>query len=442
MITRIDNGLVWIDGQLQRGSVLIRERIIQSFLTEGSSSNQPTDNVIDATGNWILPGGIDLHTHVSDGIETLDNGTKCAAAGGITCVMDMAPFHACVTAKQFDEKKANINASCHVDTGLIAGIVVNQEDLIELPELARKGAISFKVFQPSAPPLSTQTMWLAVKTAAKTKLRMAVHAEDPALFAEPDPKDEALAFALSRPAAAETVSVAMILEMARVLEAPIHICHVSCSQSLELIKEARSRGVDVTCEVAAHNLFLNQDSFLQYGARVKTTPPLRPQKDADELWMYLQDGDIDALISDHYIESSSVIPSGLEFIQDAPAGIAGLEVSLPLLFNAVKLGKISLNRFIEITAEVPARLANIDDKKGKIGPGMDADLVFWEPDVKKQIQTRGDFSRIATSPYDGWQIQGNIAKTMVRGQIVWDGNSILSENRCGKWIAAKRSIYG
>jgi allantoinase len=439
MLIRIDHGEVWVDGRLQNLSVLIRDEKVAGF-ESSDVSHTVANQVIDASGCWVLPGGIDLHAHISDGIETIRNGTCCAAAGGITSVMDMAPFHGCITESQFSQKVQAINSNAVVDVGIIAGIVVDRNDLSSLDELARNGAAYFKVFQPADPAVADTTLRDAVSMAAKTGLRLGIHAENPDYFISPDRSTElAYQFALSRPGIAETNAISRVIEFASKMHAPIHICHISTRESARLVTKARANGINISAEVTPHHLLLDIESFNKYGARVKTTPPLRSQEDLEALWQAVSDGTIDALVSDHYIENNAGCPPDPRLIAEAPAGIAGLEITLPLIFHHVIQNKINLKKFVEITSENPARLAGIDDRKGKISPNMDADLTIWNPNQQWTINPIGAFSRINTTPYVGWTISGRLQKTIVRGKLIWNDNVIIPTAGHGRWILSKRS---
>lgn len=439
MRTRIDHGLIWSEGRLRNLSILIEDGKISTLVAPGAAPKTPADQVFEAGGCWVLPGGIDFHVHISDGIETFENGTRGAVAGGLTTVLDMAQFHGCITIKQFEQKIHEINNRCAADVAIIAGIVVDATDLTEMEKLSQNGAAYFKVFQPAEPAVSNHTLWEAVQIAAKTGLRMGIHAEDPACFKHILEGEGALAFAHSRPEAAETSAVALVIEMAHAAGAPIHICHVSCARTAELVARAKAEGTDVTCEIPAHFLLLDETAYEKYGARVKTTPPLRKHHNPAELWNYLSSGVIDVLACDHYVESAVALPNDPYLITDAPAGIAGIEVSLPLLFDAVIRKIISLARFVQITAEIPAKIAGIDHYKGTIAPGFDADLVFWNPEENRTLSDQGSFSRISTTPFQGWQVNGSIKKTMVRGKEVWNGESITTPTGYGKWVPSRRN---
>lgn len=431
---RIDNARVWSGDGLLQLSIIVNGEKIAALIQPEEADKFPVEKVIDASGLWILPGGIDMHVHISEADETFYRGSCCAASGGITTVFDMAPFHACITVDQLHQKTMQVETNSVIDVGLIGGIVIENSDLDHMDELAQEGTAFFKIFQPAEPPVSTETIWKAVQTAARTGIRLVLHAEDPSfLLPLGDPHDP-FSFPHSRPAIAETSVVAQVIDMAKAAGAPVHICHISTGRTAELVAWGKSQGVDVTCETTPHYLLLDETDFAVYGSRVKTTPPLRTKKDREELWQALECGVIDAIISDHYTESSVPLPIVAESIPDAAAGIAGLEVSLPLIMHEVLQGKLSLERFVEATAIVPAWLAGISSSKGSIQPGMDADLTFWDPNTRWEIASSADFTRIHTTPFAGKKIHGRVTQTWVRGKQVWDGKSIQASPGYGRRV--------
>ena len=431
--------MVWTANSLRPLSLVIKNGRILATPEPKLASQFPVEQVIDAKGLWILPGGVDLHVHISDGAETFFPGSCCAAAGGITTVLDMAPFHACVTQQQLLAKSVFARASCVVDFGLVAGIVVDNNDLSHLEELAHAGAAYFKVFQPADPPVSVETLWKAVQFAARTGMRLGLHAEETACLLPFENPLDPLSFPHSRPAVAETSAVAQLIEMASAAGAPVHVCHLSCGRTADLVASGKSRGVDVTCEVAAHYLTLDETAFSVYGALVKTTPPLRTRTDVEQLWQALSEGVIDAIACDHFTASLAPPPADPLSVPSSAAGIAGLEVSLPLVMDAVLNGRFSLRRFVEATAEAPAKLAGISHEKGRLACDMDADFVLWDPEENWTISPGGEFSRLETTPFNGWQLKGRIRQTWVRGQLVWNGKEICTPAGYGRWKKPKRA---
>lgn len=453
MLTRIDNGRVWSDDRLQQLSLLIKDERVLGLIAPDAVHQTQADHVVDASGLWILPGGIDLHVHVSDGAETFGRGTRCAAVGGITTVLDMAPFHGCVTAQQFKDKVTRAEAECVVDIGLVAGIVVSLGDLSGLEELARLGAAYFKVFMPSTPPVTAQELWAATQTAASTGLRLGLHAEETGCLLGQVDWSDPLGFARSRPVVAESAATAQLLEMARAAGAPVHICHVSAARTADLIAAAKAQGVDVTAEVPPHFLLLDESEFARQGPRVKTTPPLRTRADVEALWDALADGTLDALACDHFVGqlpdrttgaggTGEKVPPDPASMRDAPAGIGGLELSLPLLFSAgVQEGRLSLRRFVEVTAERPAAIAGLEHRKGRLTVGADADLFFVDPDAEWAVAGQGEFSHAQTTPFVGWRLLGRVKRAWVRGRTVWDGRRITAEPGWGKHVPSRSPMH-
>jgi dihydroorotase-like cyclic amidohydrolase len=243
----------------------------------------------------------------------------------------------------------------------------------------------------------------------------------------------------ARPPVAETAAAAFMLEMARAAGAPIHICHVSAARTADLIDQYRGWGVDVTAETTPHFLAFSKEDFRKYGQRLKTTPPLREAEDVERLWEALADGVIDIVISDHYL-GELPDPEKVVSFEEKEAGIAGLEVSLPLFYHlAINGGRLSMARFLEVTAENPARIFGFHKRKGRLAPGLDADFVLFDPDETWTVRPYGPNSRASLLPYEDWQLKGCVKSTWIRGKEVWDGESILAERGMGRFIARQKN---
>lgn len=431
-IVRIIRGSAWIGRGLRQVSIPVgSDGRIAAILD--SEATLPVSQTLEAGKSLILPGGIDMHAHTQDGAESFYPGTCAAAAGGITTVVDMPPFHACVTRAGCEARRQQAEAECVTDFALGGGIVVTLEDLAELDQVARFGAPYFKVFMPSEPPVDTRLLWASVQAAARTGLRLALHAEETACLEPSVNWEDPLGFPHSRPVVAETSATAQVLEMVRAAGAPVHICHVSAGRTTELIDTYRCWGVDVTSETTPHFLIFDESEFERQGTRVKTTPPLRTRVDADILWQGLAAGILDAVVSDHYLGELPQAGRPPLSMQQTEAGIAGLELSLPLLYDAgVAGGRLSLERFVEVTSRRPAEILGLADRKGSLAAGMDADLVLFDPQATWQVVPRTPFSRLAESPYEGRTLKGAVRATLVRGNTVWDGDAIRVERGWGR----------
>ncbi|MDO9545786.1 MAG: dihydroorotase family protein [Pelolinea sp.] len=431
--TLLLNGEIWQDGSLIKAGVKIVDGKIDEIITDQHLPAEAT-TVIDVAGKMILPGGVDIHAHIQDGAETFYYGTCSSLKGGITTVLDMPPFKTVTNEIQCKKRIEWGKKEAVADFGLIGGILIDLEDLENLNEIKECGVHLFKIFMLSCP--SMELLWKSVQFAARTGMRLVVHMEEPTLLNTVDWNDP-LGFVKANPPSAENVAVAHLLEMARSAGAPIHVCHVSSARTAELIDTYKGWGVDVTAETAPHYLLLNENEFYSQPDRVVVTPALRTAEDNRVLWQALEDGVIDAIISDHFLGALPVSSSVRRSAQDAEPGIAGLEVTLPLLYDrGVRAGNISLKRLIETISSKPAALAKIDYRKGKIAEKMDADLLVFDPRESWTVKTLGKNSRISTLPYEGWQLEGRIEKTLVRGKVVWDGKNILCEPGWGDYIPA------
>ena len=426
---KITNGRVWTSSGLRAVQIWIDDAGKIAALSQ-QDLPLPPEETIDAQGSLILPGGIDMHAHLQDGAETFYPGTCAAVIGGITTIVDMPPFHACATLAGCQARLRQAQAECVSDFCLGGGIVVSPEDLTEISQIAQAGAPYFKVFMPSEPPVDTALLWRCVRAAAHSGLRMAIHMEASACLEPVVDWQDPLGFAHSRPEVAETSATAQVLEMARAAGAPVHVCHVSCGRTAELVDAYRGWGADVTAETTPHFLIFDESEFLRQGARVKTTPPLRQPEDVESLWDAVAAGVIDAVVSDHYL---GALPGSIpKSLRDAEAGIAGLEVSLPLLYDAgVSQNRISLERFVQVTAECPARILGIAGRKGALAPGMDADMVFLDPQANWPVAAVGPASRVEGLPYAGRTLSCRVIRTLVRGGTAWDGKEICAARGSG-----------
>ena len=429
----INNGKVWRNGALQEINIHIEDGKIKDLYPAGKKVKDsfPISNASDC---YVFPGGVDIHAHIGDGAETFFSGSSSAVKGGITTVLDMPPFKTVTNRKQCEQRIQLGEGECVSDFGLTGGIIIDLLDLENLDEIRGCGVRQFKVFMLSNPPM--EVLWRSVQFAAESGLRLVVHMEEPALLQEVDWNDP-LGFTKANPPEAENAAAAHMLEMARAAGAPIHVCHVSSARTVELIDQYKGWGTDVTAETAPHYLILDEDEFFTQADRVVVTPALRKEKDNVILWQALEDGVIDAIISDHFLGALPNPTKERPSAKDAEPGIAGLEMTIPLMFDqGVATGKISMKRFVETLSTTPAKLAGIDDRKGKIEKGMDADLVIFNPAKIWEVLDLGEGSRISTLPYEGWQINGKVEKTLVRGKVVWNGKKIVCKPGWGKYIPA------
>ena len=434
MKTLVKDGRVWTENAFRDVDVLISGGKITAIQNPGTVPQDFEGEVIAADGLLVMPGAIDIHAHIQDGAETFYQGSCSAAKGGVTTVVDMPPFSTVIDRKTFEKRRAWGDQECVTDFGLTGGIVTRMSDLDHLEELVEAGVAQFKIFMLMKPP--TELLWAAVQKAAQTGLRLTMHMEEPACLGEVD-WDDPLGFVKANPPAAEHVAVAQVLEMARAAGAPVHVCHVSSGRTVELIQMHKAWGTSVTAETAPQYLLLNEEEYLEQGDRVIATPVLRKQEDSDMLWQGLQAGIIDCMITDHFLGAMPDPGKPRPALKDAEPGIAGLEVFYPLMLGAVlDEDWLTMARLVEVMSSRPAALMGIDDRKGRIAVGMDADLVFFDIDAEWKIGDLGKNSRISTLPYEGWWLNVVNRRTMVRGETVWDGEKILAKKGWGNYCGA------
>ncbi len=435
MKTFVKNGQVWTENAFREADLLIAEGRIAAIQNPCTVPQGFEGEIIDADGLLVLPGAIDIHAHIQDGAETFYQGSCSAAKGGVTTVVDMPPFSTVIDQKSWQARKDLGERECVTDFGLTGGIVTKMSDLDHLDELAAAGVAQFKLFMLMKPP--TELVWAAVQKAAQTGLRLTVHMEEPVCLGEVD-WDDPMGFVKANPPAAENVAAAQVLEMARAAGAPVHVCHVSSGRTVELIQMHKAWGTDVTAETAPQYLLLNEEDYLEQGDRVIATPVLRKPEDSEMLWRGLQAGIIDCMITDHFLGALPDPGKPRPALKDAEPGIASLEVFYPLMLNAVlDAERLSMDRLVEVMSSRPAALMGIDDRKGRIAVGMDADLVFFDINSSWKIADLGGNSRISTLPYEGWRVNAFNRRTMVRGQTVWDGEKVLNQKGYGKYCGSQ-----
>ena len=428
----IVNGKVWMDGEFQNMDITIRDGSIHGFHSPDERPAAQAETVLDAKGCYVLPGGIDMHAHIQDGAETFFEGSLAALRGGITTVVDMPPFKSITTISQLNKRVEQADSQCVSDLAFTGGILLDESDLTHLEEVFHAGVTQFKIFMLSKP--TDDFLWEAIQRSAQVGFRLTIHMEEPSLLSAVD-WDDPLGFPKANPPSAENAAVARLLEMAHAAGAAVHVCHVSSARSAELIAKHKAWGTAVTAETTPHYLILNEEIFSVCPERAIVTPAIRTKRDNDLLWQALEEGVLDTLVSDHFLGALPDPSRPRPKPKDAEPGIAGLELSLPLIYDqGVCKGKLSMQRFIEAASQTPARLLHIQHKKGKIQAGMDADLVLFDPLKKWKVQDMGEQSRISTLPYENWELQGSVRATLVRGKVCWDDEKSLPEKGWGTFV--------
>ena len=390
---------------------------------------------LDATGLHVLPGAVDAHVHFNDpgrtAYEGFETGTRAAAAGGTTTIVDM-PLNAqppTIDARAFDRKRAVAERTALVDFALWGGLVPG--DVGRLDELAGRGVVGFKAFMsdttmPEFAMADDLTLYEGMTRAATLGLPVAVHAENEAITsalaarARREGRRGVRDYLASRPAIAEIEAIGRALLLAEETGCALHVVHVSTGRGVALVAEARARGVDATCETCPHYLVFDEEDAERLGAAGKCAPPLRPARERDALWAAI--GDIALVASDHS-PSLPELKQGDDFFA-IWGGITGCQALLGVMLDAGHHGRgLALEQVAALCAGGAARRLRLPGK-GRIEPGADADLALVDLGGETALSAETLLHRHPHSPWAGRTLRGRIARTLVRGTTVFAGGRV------------------
>ena len=398
------------------------------FITKiAPSIENASHQVIDAKGRKVLPGLIDIHVHFRqpgrEDKETIETGSKAAVRGGFTTVMcmpntnpviDNAPIVSYVI------NEAKRVGLCNVIP--IGAITKGQSDqeLTDMHELKEAGCLALSDDGKSV--LNSRLMYLAMQYAKMVDLLIIEHCQDFLLTSGGGMNEGVVSTELGLkgdPVIAESVIVGRDIEIAKYLDARLHLCHMSTKRSVELIRFAKSQGVKVTAEACPHHFTLTDEAVRGFDPSTKMNPPLRSQEDVDAIKEAIKDGTIDCIVTDHAPHTVEDKEVGFD---QAPFGIIGLETSLGLtIAELVAPGIISLPQLVEKMSAAPARIVGLSNK-GEIREGKDADLTIIDPD-KDWIFTKEDIaSRSKNTPFIGRKLKGTVEYTIFGGKVVYKAN--------------------
>jgi allantoinase len=420
----------------QRGDLALSDGRIAAIAPEVEGSAVAE---IDAHGLHVFPGVIDAHVHFNEPGRTewegIATGTAALAAGGTTAYIEM-PLNAhppTLDAASFDQKLAAAEASSLVDFALWGGLIPGHVE--QMDELSERGVVGFKAFMSNSgisdfPAVDDLTLYEGMSRASRLGRLVAVHAENDqitaglAARAQAEGRDGIRDYLESRPIVAELEAISRAVLFAEETGCKLHIVHVSSGRGVALVAEARSRGVDVTCETCPHYLVLCDEDVERLGAVAKCAPPLRPGAERDALWAELVRGNISQVASDHSPAPPSMKHSSSFFA--VWGGISGCQTLLRLL-----LTEGWEQRGVALTTIVTATSANVARRfglagKGQLAAGAEADLVLMDLDKSSVLSAADLFYRHPQSPYIGLRLSGRVERTLVRGITVYRENQIVS----------------
>ncbi|MPY94162.1 MAG: amidohydrolase family protein [Acidimicrobiia bacterium] len=393
---------------------------------------------VDAAGRYVLPGGIDAHVHLTPSgsgpnswrwVDDFDTGTAAALAGGVTTVGNMShPDRGETMAEALARDGADGEASSRCDFVLHPVLMdPSASEVASIEKLAAAGHTSLKVFLSFRRFEKAVDGYLeALRRAAGAGVLALLHCEDIAVIdcccavLRDEGRTHPRHYPESRPVAAERAATERAVAFAEVTGCPVYVVHLAAAAALDACRAGQRRGLPVYVETRPLYLHLSRERFEEPdGAKYAGAPPLREREDVAALWAGLAQGTVHTLATDH---APWRLEQKLDPALEAPdlrQGVAELETSLPMLWWAgVNTGRLSLHRFVEVTATNPAKLLGLYPTKGTIAPGADADLVVWDAQRTRRIDGGEGRSRAGWSPYDGWEVTGWPAMVLSRGEVV------------------------
>jgi dihydropyrimidinase len=445
MTILIAGGTVVSASGTHRADVLVDGEQIAALGQPGSAAAAGwaagASQVIDASGKYVLPGGIDGHTHMqmpfggTFASDTFETGTRAAAWGGTTTIVDFAvqPKGGSLLAT-LDAWHAKADGNCAVDYGFHMIVSdVNETTLKEMSACIDAGVTSFKMFMayPGVFYATDGEILLAMQQAARTGGLTMMHAENGIAIDQLVAQalaaglTEPLQHGLTRPPELEGEATGRAITLAGVTGAPLYIVHLSADDALRQVAAARDAGQNVFAETCPQYLYLSLDDLARpgfEGAKFVASPPLRAPAHQDSLWRGLRTNDLSVVSTDHcpfcFKDQKEL---GRGDFSKIPNGIPGVEHRMDLLHQGVVAGELSLARWVEVASTTPARMFGLYPRKGVIAPGSDADIVVYDPEARQVISAATHHMNVDYSAYEGMEITGRVDTVLSRGQVVLSG---------------------
>lgn len=451
----IKNGYIYqSEEHFRLGNVGIKNGMIH-IISEPDAAFE-AELVIDAQGLYVLPGMIDAHVHFREpakdpaGTENFFTGTRAAAAGGITSIIEMPNSYPCTYSTDILKKRKEILGTQAVIDYALYG-AAGSDHFNEIEPLANEGISAYKTFMHRAPAgreqefegitmTSDRDLYEGLRRIAQTGLPFALHAEHDELlsyfseyaehfFEEADYNKHLVA----RNTLVETSAINRVIFFAGQLQVPVICCHVSSPEALKMIKRAKEEGIRVYAEVCPHYLIFDDSYVKKLGPYGKCNPPLRSAQQIEAMWSYIEDGTIDYISSDHSPFPKALKDLGLTNIFKSPAGFPGTELMLPLMLDLVNKGKLTLHKVVELMSVNPAKIFGMYPNKGTLEVGTDADITIVDMNAQRtvNIQELYTVARESALLYEGLELRGLPAYTIVRGKVVAERG--CSDNTARGW---------
>jgi dihydropyrimidinase len=447
----ITNGRVITADEDYKADIYVEKEHIAAI---GPDLKTQADEVIDATGKYVIPGGVDVHTHMdmpfagTVSTDDFETGTRAAAFGGTTCLIDFANQARGTRMREALDLWLKKGEKATVDYGLHMAITdLPEAHLDDMNEMVRAGVPSFKLFMayPDRLMVDDVTIFRALRQTTQNGGLVCVHAENGSIIdllvqeALAEGKTAPIYHALTRPAAAEGEAAGRAIALAEMARAPVYIVHVSTADALEKIAAARAHGIHVFAETCPHYLLLSIEDLGRpdfEGPKYVFTPPPREKRHQEKLWEGLGKNILQVVSTDHCpVHFKEKRERARTNFAEIPSGGPGVENRLQLLHHyGVNQERLSLNRWVEITSTAPAKIFGLYPRKGAIAVGSDADLVVWDPNREYTISAATHHMRVDYSMYEGLKVRGNAETVLSRGEVVVQKGKWLGRTGRGRFL--------
>ncbi len=452
MSTLIKNGRIITAEQDYIADIFIEKDTV-SLIGKDLSVN--ADKIIDARNKYVIPGAIDVHTHLdmpfggTTSSDDFESGMKAAAFGGTTSLIDFAIQPKGSSMREgLDIWRAKAEGKAVIDYGFHMIITDLPDSRIpEMTDIVNEGVTSFKLFlaYPNVLMVDDATIFKAMRHTADTGALVCMHAENGNVIdiivqqALAEGKKAPIYHCLTRPTAAEGESVNRAIALSELAGVPVYIVHLTSNDALEKVTQARDKGLPAFAETCPQYLFLSLDDMNKPGfedAKLVFSPPLREKWNQEKLWAGLQKNDLQVVSTDHcpfnFVGQKDL---GKGDFTKIPNGGPGIENRVQLMYDGgVNSGRISLNRWVEIVSTAPAKLFGMYPRKGTIAPGSDADIVIWDPKAEHTISAETHHMNVDYSMFEGKKIKGNAETVLSRGETVVEKNQFFGSAGRGNFI--------
>ncbi|WLV23997.1 allantoinase AllB [Aciduricibacillus chroicocephali] len=444
----VKNGIVVFRDESRSAEIAVKDGKIAAIADQ--FDEDAAEEVLDAKGQYVMPGMVDTHVHINEPGRTewegFETATKAMAAGGTTTCVDM-PLNAlpATTSKTaFDKKLEAAKGKTWIDVGFYGGLVPYNLD--DLQDLADAGVLAFKAFIATCgndeipgdfKDIDDYSLYKGMQKLAELDRILCVHSENAsitdnlAIEMVNKGKTSVYDYVASRPVVTELEAIQRCLLFAKETGCKLHIVHVACAEGVEMIKSAQEEGLDVTMETCTHYLALNTDDFARIGNKAKCSPPIRDLNEQKRLWEKVKAGDVAWITSDHS-PCTEDLKQGNVF--EAWGGISGCQNSVDLMFDlAVNEHNMAVHEFVKCITYNPCRRFNLP-QKGEIALGKDADLVLLDPDASYVLKSENLYYKNKFSAYEGTKINCRVTRTILRGNTIFELDRGIEEGAIGEFL--------